>query len=147
MDLTNTSRLIDSILSVRAAAALPQTGQSILFTVTGGRVRLISIIGAITANIGGVANDTQLLFGVTALCANLNITGAVAGGRFSITGTFGNPLILTLISVPLASQATTLVLPTGNLILDCDGSDGGAGRIAWTAEYLPLEPGAKMLPA
>jgi hypothetical protein len=110
-------------------------------------VRLISLIGQVTVQVGAVANNTQLLFGATALCANLDINAAALNSRFSITGTFADAMINTLTGVPLASQATTLILPTGNIILDCDGSDGGAGRVVWTVEYLPLETGATVLAA
>ncbi len=145
--LTNHSRVIDSILVQRAASAVPQTGQQTLFTVSGGRVRLISIVGEVTVQIGNVANNTQLLFGATALCTDLNIQAAALASRFSITGTFANAMLNTLTGVPLAKQATEIVLPNGNLILDCEGSDGGAGRVAWTVEYQPLEPLAKVLAA
>ena len=131
----------------RATSALPQTAALILFTVAGGRVELINITGQVTANIGGVANDTQLLLGATALCANLNITGDTVGIRYSITGTFANAMVETAVDVPVAEQATRVVLPPGNIVLDCDGSDGGAGRVRWTLVYQPLEPGAYVVAA
>jgi hypothetical protein len=126
----------------RATSALPQTAAANLFTVSGGNVLLKQIIGTVTVNIGAVANATQLLFGATALCADLDINGLLATSRFSITGTFANAMINTLATVPLAKQATELVLPPGNLSIDCNGSDGGGGRVQWTVIYQPLNEGA-----
>lgn len=126
----------------RATSALPQTASLNLFTVAGGRVELINITGQVTVDVGAVANNTQLLLGATALCADLNINGDVAGTRYSITGTFANAMVETAINVPVAQQATKVVLPPGNIILDCNGSDGGTGRVRWTVVYMPLEPGA-----
>lgn len=126
----------------RTTSALPQTAAADLFLVAGGNVLLKSIIGVVTANIGAVANDTQLLHEATALCANLDVTGDAAGSRYSITGTFANPMINTAELVPLARQATEVVLPPGNISIDCDGSDGGGGSVQWTVVYVPLDLGA-----
>ena len=130
----------------RATAALPQTATDILFTVTG-TVLLKAIIGLVTTEVGGVANNTKLTHVATDICSVLDVTGDVVGTRYSIDGTFANALIATAIGVPVAKQATEVVLPAGNLILDCAGSDGGGGRVSWHLTYEPLSEGATVAAA
>ena len=148
--LTNTvaASIAYPIVAVpRATSALPQTGALTIFVVSGGRVKLINITGQVTVQVGAVANNTQLLHGTTALCANLNLTGDVIGTRYSITGTFANVMVETAPNLPINEQALEVVLPPGNVVLDCDGSDGGVGRVRWTLVYIPLEAGASVVAA
>ena len=133
------------IVVTRATSALPQTAALNLFTVAGGQVLLKSIIGIVTAQVGAVANASQLLHGVTALCADLDLTGDIIGTRYSITGTFANIMVETAIGVPVAKQALEIVLPAGNISIDCNGSDGGGGRVQWTVVYVPLDAGATLV--
>jgi hypothetical protein len=108
---------------------------------------MISIIGTVTANIGAFANDTKLVFGATDLCAVTTINNAQVGTRMSITGTVANALVLSTILVPAAAQAAAWTLPAGNLIMNCAGNDGGAGRVQWTMIYEPLTNGSYVIAA
>jgi hypothetical protein len=145
--------LVNDIIRVeRAAAALPQTAQETLFTVTG-HVVVRQIIGIITVAIGAVANATKLLVnpdGVgadTDICAALDINAALVDGMFTITGTFANAMVLTA-NLPLAGkQATEIVCPPGVIKVACAGSDGGTGRVKWECVYWPLEDGASVVAA
>jgi len=129
----------------RVTSALPQTAALNLFTVAGGNVLIKQIIGTVTVDIGAVPNATQIIHGTTALCADFDVTGDVAGTRYSITGTFANAMVDTAITVPVAKQATEVVLPVGNISIDCNGSDGGGGRVQWTVVYVPLNVGATVV--
>ena len=123
----------------RATGALPQTAAANIFTVSGGPVLLLSIIGTVTVELGAVANNTKLIFGVPDLCALVALNANAVGTRLSITGTFADAMLATGALVPVAVQATAVVLPTGaSIILDCAASDGGDGRVQWTAVYVPL---------
>ena len=51
---------------VRATATLPQTTAEALYTITGGRILLVSIIGEVTTVIQTQANNTKLTFNPTA---------------------------------------------------------------------------------
>jgi len=135
-----------AVVVTRAAAALPQTATDVLFEVTG-TVKLLNIEGLVTVDIGNVANATKLTHVATDICATLDIDDDVPGTRYSITGTFGNAMLGTASGVPVAVQATPVVLPEGDLILDCGGSDGGDGRVTCSVEYLPLSEGATMVAA
>jgi hypothetical protein len=132
----------------RTASALPQTASQNLFTVAGGQVLLKSLIGIVTVQIGAVANAIDLLHGTTTISGNVtDVNGDAVGTRYSITGTLADDVVKTAVTVPVARQATELVLPAGNLILRCAGSDGGGGRVQWTAVYVPLNDGATLVAA
>lgn len=134
-------------VAARATAALPQTDTDVLFSVSGGAVLLLSIVGEVTTAVGNVANNTKIVFESTDLCAVLDIDNDGIGVTYSITGTFANAMIETAVDVPLAIQATGVRLPVGDIILNCAGSDGGDGRVAWTAIYVPLEAAAALAAA
>ncbi len=141
------TKLTRGVEVVRATAALPQTNTDVLFTVTGGRVLLVDIIGKVTAPVGAVANNTKLTAVATDICAVVDLNAAAVGSRLSVTGTFADAMIKTAVGVPLAPQATPIVLDPGDIILDCAGSDGGGGRVEWTLHYIPLEAAARVVAA
>ncbi len=142
----------DGVIVTRATAALPQTASAALFTVTG-LVLLKRIVGYVTVQIGAVANATKLKIVSTGagadtdICGALDINGYVIDSRFEITGTFANAMVRT-IDLPLAKvQVTEIVIPPGTIQVECAGSDGGAGRVRWSATYVPLESGAQVVAA
>ena len=129
----------DYILT-RPTEALPQTGTKTLFAVTGGPILVKQIFGTVTTIIGAVANATKLVAGATDICTTLEMNACANDARVSITGTFGGAMVKTLTTVPVAPQATAIVVPAGaDLKVNCAGSDGGTGRIRWTLVYQPLE--------
>ena len=136
---------VPDVIATRATEALPQAGSKTLFTVNGGPVLVKQIFGTVTTVIGSFANATKLYAGTpgaTDLCATLEMNACAADARVSITGTFANAMLKTLTGVPVAEQATKIVVPSGNIGVNCAGSDGGTGRIRWTIVYQPLEAGA-----
>lgn len=141
------TKLTRGLEVVRAAAALPQTNTDVLFTVTGGRVLLVDIIGKVTVQVGAVANATKLTAVATDICGTVEMNAAAVGDRLSITGTFADAMIKTAVGVPLAPQATTIVLDPGDILVDCAGNDGGGGRVEWTLHYIPLEAAARVVAA
>ena len=68
----------------RATAALPQTAAAAIFTVTGGRVAIMGILGEVTTAIQNQANNTKLTANPTVgtsvdLCAVLSIANDEVG--------------------------------------------------------------------
>jgi hypothetical protein len=126
------------LVITRATEALPQTTTKVLFTVSGGSVLLKTLVGLITANVGGVANTTNVLFQATALCTGIDITGDTAGVRYTLPAAFGSAMVETAVLVPMIKLEVDVCLPAGNIILNCLGSDGGGGRIEWSMTYVPL---------
>ncbi len=148
--------------------ALPQTGVKTLFSfqqatgpgtgsfALGGyaAVEILDIWGIVTTAVGAVANATKLQGLMDALAAvdldaTVDINAAAVGTIFSITGTLANAATLNANGVAIA-QATPIHmtggLQAGIIQVNCAGSDGGNGRIAWVLACRPAY-GVQVLPA
>lgn len=141
--------LIFGLAVERATASLPQTTDGALFTITGGRIILLGIVGEVTTVIQTQANNTKLksvpTTGTTVdLCAVLNISAKEVGTLFGITGTFSDAM------VGANAGATVLpdrpvVVPIGSIKLDCAASN--TGSVKWTLLYMPIDDGASVAAA
>ena len=136
----------------RATAALPQSAAGALFTITGGRVIVTSIIGEVTTVIQTQADATKLTFDPTDagatqdLCATADITADAVGTMYSITGTPGTALQDALNFLPSNKLlALPLILKPGSVLLDCAASN--TGSVKWTLTYWPLDSGAAVVAA
>ncbi len=134
----------------RATAALPQTVAAAIFTVSGGRVWVTSIVGEITTIIGAVANATKLISAPTVgaavdICATVEMNGAAVGLKYGISGTAAGAALLANALAP--AQANRVLVSAGTINLSCAGSDGGTGRVKWTLHYIPLDDGATVVAA
>jgi hypothetical protein len=133
----------------RATATLPQTTQSALFTIAGGRVILTSIAGQVTTAIQNQANNTKLVANPTAgtdvdICSVLNIANDEAGCLYGITGAFSDAM------VGANAGATVMIwcgiiLAAGTLDLSCAASN--TGSVKWAVTYLPFDSGATLVAA
>ena len=128
----------------RATSTLPQTTQSALFTVTGGRVAITAIVGEVTTVIETKANDTKLVANPTTgtdvdLCTVLDITADEVGCLYGITGTVGDAMIGANAG---ATQlpANPVVVNAGTVDLNC--ADSNTGSVKWSIFYLPIDDGA-----
>lgn len=131
----------------RATENLPQSTDTALFTITGGRVLLTAIIGEVTTVIETQANNTKLKINTTAagadqdLCAVLDITGDAVGEMYTISGTVGDAMRSDLlIGLNSLLGAGGLILSEGDIELDCAASN--TGQVQWSLWYLPLDEGA-----
>lgn len=136
----------------RATAALPQTAAGALFTVTGGKVLVTSLIGEVTTVIQTQADNTKLTFdpsdaGATQdLCAVLDVTGDAVGTLYSITGTPATAMQDALNFLPSSKvPAQPIVLKPGSILLDCAASN--TGSVKWELTYIPLDGGASVAAA
>lgn len=125
----------------RAAANLPQSTQSSLFTVSGGRVLLTGLVGEVTTAIQNQGNTSTVLANPTTgsdvtLLSLGNIANLAVGTIFGATA---NAEAVTLF--PLDK----LILPVGSVDLSCAASN--TGQVKWTLTYEPLDPGAKVTTA
>lgn len=133
----------------RATAALPAGAAGSLFTITGGRILQMAIIGEVTTIIQTQLDNTKLQFNPTAtgattdICSVLDITADAVGTLYSITGTLADALqegvLMTL------GQATPLVLSEGTIDLNCSATN--TGSIKWDLFWIPLDPGATVAAA
>ena len=133
-------------LAMTANKALPATTNGTLFTVTW-VCELISIIGIVTTVIQTQACNLKLSTvsnsATTDVCDVLNISAKAVQSRFSITGTFGDSLISTAKGVPVARQATSLVVQEGTIVANTTATNTGAVR--WLVRYKPLQDGSRIV--
>lgn len=114
-----------------------------LFTVAGGAVKIINIVGYITTAIQNQANNTKLVYtptGGTAtdVCAVLDVANAGQFGLLTITGTFANALVLTATAgIKAGVQAAPFIATPGILSLNCAATNTGA--IDWYIEYQVMD--------
>lgn len=133
----------------RATAALPQSTTGNLFTVTGGRILLTSIVGEVTTAIQNQANNTKLVSTPTTgtavdICAVLDIAADEIGCLYGITGVFSDALVgANAGATPIQQRAT--VVPVGNIKLSCAASN--TGSVKWSMTYIPLDDGASVAAA
>lgn len=133
----------------RATATLPQTTQSALFTVTGGRIAVLGIVGEVTTAIQNQANNTKIVANPTTgtdvdMCAVLNIAAKEVGTLFGITGTFGDALVGANAGATVL-QDRPIVVPIGTIDLSC--SAGNTGAVKWKLLWLPIDAAATVVAA
>jgi hypothetical protein len=133
----------------RATATLPQTAAGSLFTVSGGRILLTSIVGQVTTVIQTQANNTKLqsvpTTGTTVdLCAVLDISAKEVGCLFGITGLFTDAMLGSNAGATVVPR-NPIVVPVGAIKLNCAASN--TGSVKWSMTYVPLDNGASVAAA
>lgn len=128
----------------RPLALLPQTTATAYFTVVGGRVMIMQLLGEVTTAIETQANDTKWTATPTVgtaadICAALDITADEAGALYGITGILANAMV-GAVAGALAEQSNGVIVNAGTLDLDCAASNTGATK--WSLFYIPLDVGA-----
>ena len=128
----------------RATGTLPATTQSALFTVTGGRVAILGIIGEVTTVIQTQANNTKIVANPTTgtdvdICAVLNISADEVGTLYGITGTFSDAMVGANAGATVMC-GRPVVVPAGTIDLNCAATN--TGSVKWALFYLPIDDGA-----
>lgn len=133
----------------KASATVPNATTQNLFTVAGGRVIVMLLLGEVTVIMGATANNTKInsnpTVGSTAIVAsNLATENDEAGTLYHVEGD-GSALVgvnagfcPTLVHVPWVCPAGTIELETG-------GDNTGATK--WDLWYWPLDDGASVVSA
>jgi hypothetical protein len=131
---------------LRAAGNLPQSTQSPIFTVSGGRVLLTALIPEVTTTIQNQANSSSVY-------VNPTVGGDVL--VWSVGNIQANDVGM-MLGVDLSGSATTafavvpfplhpLVVPAGTIDLSCPVSN--TGQLKWLLKYVPLDAGATVTAA
>ncbi len=137
----------------RAAANLPQSTQSPLFTISGGRVVLTSLTGEVTTAVQNQTNNTKVVYNPTT-GSDKDLSGAVELGNAAVGVYLGLDPDMMLASTPALQAATSYVwaelirpiaLGPGTVDLNCVASN--TGQTKWTLVYRPLDSGAKVVAA
>ena len=126
----------------RTAGNLPATTNAALFNVVGGRILLQSIVGLVTTVVQAQANTLSLTTlsttgaVTTNLTAGIDITGAVVGNQYGITGVRTDAALLGS-NVPTSNE---LCITVGSIRWATTATSTGA--FSWSLLYIPLDDGA-----
>lgn len=148
-DVDSTAGFLLGKEATRAAANLPATTAAPIFTVSGGRILLLSIVGEVTTIIQAQLCNQKLTANPTVgadvdLCAVVDINGDAVGTMYNITGTLANAMVATP-SGAMPTQAAAVVVAAGTI--DLSESATNTGQIKWTLHYVPLDAGATVVAA
>jgi hypothetical protein len=131
-----------------SSKTVPQNAASALFTVSGGRVVVLGIVGEVTTVIGGTTPNAKLVANPTT-GTDSDITSAVAitsdpvGNLYGVA-TVGGALVVLESVAPL--NQTPFVVKAGTIDLNVSAADA-TGAIKWDLFYVPLDPGASVTAA
>ena len=121
-----------------------------MFTVTGGRIEIVSLFGECTTSIGTVGT-TDIYLDATAgaaydrdFCTAVNIDALVAGGIVTFTNAVSEG-VLTFATKEGAGQTLSWFCSPGVIILD-PTTAGSTGAITWYMSYRRLENASRVTP-
>ena len=131
----------------KGTATLPQTTAGNLFSVVGGRVRILQIMGEVTTVIQTQANATKLshdpdVGAAVDICTGLDISADAVGTNYGITGAVASAM-LGASHAYLVGQAAPLILPAGVITITCAASN--TGSVKWDVLYVPIDEGARVV--
>ena len=138
--------ITQGILVSRAASTV--AADIDIFSVDGGRVILLGLIGQVTVEIGAGSQDLELDLdpddgGTNVTLATLVAAdGDVVGTTYTLNPTAGGALVALLDVAYNAILQDPIILPAGDIVLDVTGTE--AGEIKWDLLYSPLDNGASV---
>lgn len=130
----------------KATGNLPQTALGTLFTITGGKILVLGIMGEVTTIIQAQANATKIVSNPTTgadvdLCASNDINADAVGTFYNITGTLADAMVATT-SGGVTAQANPVIVAPGTIDLYCAASS--TGQIKWSLIYVPVDSGVSV---
>lgn len=135
----------------RVTSSLPASTDLTLFTVTGGRIIVTSILGEVTTVIQAQANAVKLKSVPTTgtskdISGTLDINGYEVGALVSLDGTaLSTTLSGTNAGGALAMKANGIFVPIGSIKLNTAATNTGAMK--WSITYVPYDDGATVAAA
>jgi len=140
----------------KASAILPATGLQTLFTVSGGRVLVTSLIGEVTVVFDGTTNSLNVVHdpdvgAVGDISGATVCTSDIAGTLYTVHGIQaallgtqkeGGTEVPTHV-VAKSPVGGGFILPAGVTKLQTTGTDT-TGSTKWTMIYIPLDDGASV---
>lgn len=142
----------------KAAFTLPATTSTAIFTVTGGRVLITSLVGEVTTVLGGTATSLNVTLdpdganAVADLAAATVVTSDAVGTLYTVTGApadllaapeVGSTAVPNYVSGVLVGRG--FVVPAGSILLKTSATNTGATK--WALTYVPYDTGASVAAA
>lgn len=135
----------------RATAALPASAAGNIFTVSGGRILVVSLIGEVTTAIQNQACTLKVSTAPTTgsavdLCTAGSIIAAPVGVHFTLPAAAATAIVTDLSTGGgvIAKQASWLV-PVGAISITTSATN--TGSVKWDLTYVPLDVGAQVVAA
>lgn len=134
----------------RATSALPATAALNIFTVSGGRILLVSLIGEVTTIIQAQACTIKVTSTPTTGTAvdlsavSASLSGLEVGGKLTLPAAAATALVSGNAGGVIGKQASW-VIPVGNISYTTSATNTGA--IKWDLTYVPLDVGAQVVAA
>lgn len=135
----------------RAAALQPQTGQAAIFTVSGGKVLVTSLIGEVVVATPATVNTLKVTGNPTS-GTDVDWTSAVstasqeAGAIITLGVTKGGALVVSPAGGGNGIAYVGFVAQIGTIDLVTSGS-AATGTIKWTLTYVPIDDNASVAAA
>lgn len=141
----------------KAAFTLPATTSTAMFTVTGGRVLITSMIGEVTTVCSGTVTNLNVTLdpdganAVADLAAATAITSDAVGTLYTVTGVVADLLSADTpggTAVPNYVSGVVrngFIVPAGSILLKTSATNTGATK--WSLTYIPIDDGAAVVAA
>jgi hypothetical protein len=131
---------------------VPQNATSTIFTVSGGRVAVTSLVGKVTTVIGGTTPALKLVATPTVgtandLCTTGTITGDEVGTLYALPGPTGSAVNISGSgSGGVTGQTAPVIVAAGTIGVNVSAADA-TGAIQWELTYVALDNGASVTAA
>lgn len=130
----------------KATAALPATTIGTIFTVAGGRVIIVALVGEVTTVIQTQVTtlkvtSTPTVGSAVDLCTTADVSALEVGGRVALPGAVGSALTKANAGA-IALQTANVLVPAGTIGITTGATS--TGSVKWTAWYLPYDQGATL---
>lgn len=135
----------------RVTSTLPQTADLSIFTVTGGKILVTSLVGEVTTVIQAQANALKIKSVPTTgtskdISGTLDVNAFEVGALISLDGTtLATTLSGTNAGGALALRAQGIIVPIGAIKYNTAASSTGA--IKWSLTYVPYDDAASVVAA
>ena len=143
------ARVNDGILIERAAAVLPATTTSAIFTVTG-TVRIVDLYGVCTTVCSATATNLSIVHvptsGTNLTIANTLAIASFAAGTYVFAELDGTALVgTTAVSGAIGLSSFSAIIGAGSISLTTSATNTGAFR--WVCRFVPIESGSTVVAA
>jgi hypothetical protein len=136
--------------SVASSAKVLTTGNVNMFTVSGGPIKILELVGIVTTVVQAQATSTKVTVTTVSPAATVDLsaaavdlTGAAAGASIRHINTTG---ILTVVTAgfvnegnAFATNDTQYLVPAGTIQVN-NASASNTGAVTWYMRYVPLSP-------
>lgn len=140
-------RALNGGILVHRATAIPADED--IFSIDGGRILLLGLVGHVTGVIDAGSIDIELDFdpdngeATIALCTTTLIDGDAVGTYYTLAAAVGSALTIGTQTIALG-PSVPWVLDEGDIVLDLTGTPS-TDRIEWDLLYVPLDDGASVV--